>query len=386
MPWLEVNKLEQRKIFVLRVLRGESMSDLCKEYGISRPTGYKFLERFKEFGFQGLNDLSRKPHFSPNKIDPFIEELIIDVKGHYPTWGPKKIKARLETLYPYLKIPVVSTVGSVLSRNGLVVSKTRRIKRLYATSQLSESKYPNDVWCIDYKGQFKTKDNTYCFPLTISDHNTRFLIACEALQSTNQSEAFDVFKRSFKTFGLPKIIRSDNGSPFASTSKCYGLTRLSAWFISLDIKVERIAPGHPEQNGRHERMHRTLKHDAINPAAKNILQQQEKFDNYINVYNFERPHESLSQQTPGSLYKNSNKIYIERDLEYPNHDFKRKVDSKGFVSIDSQRRVRITKALDGHLIGLKEQEKQWLVTFNKFDIGVIYKNSLTFEPMEVLDY
>jgi len=386
MPWLELNKLEQRKIFVLRVLRGESMTDLCKEYGISRTTGHKFLNRFKEFGFQGLRDLSRKPHFSPNKTDPFIEELIIDTKGHYPTWGPKKIKARLETLYPSLKIPAVSTVGSVLSRNGLVVSRTRRMKRVYVKSQLTQSKEPNDVWCIDYKGQFQTKDKNYCFPLTISDHYTRFLLACEALQSTNQDEAFEVFMRIFKTFGLPKIIRSDNGSPFASTSKCYGLTRLSAWFISLDIKVERIAPGHPEQNARHERMHRTLKSDAINPPAKNILQQQENFDKYIKVYNYERPHESLCQKTPGSLYKKSGKNYIERGMKYPNHDFTKKIDDNGFLYIDSKRRVRITKALAGQFVGIKEQEKQWLVTFNKFDIGIIHKKTLAFESMEVLDY
>jgi len=385
MPWLEVNKLELRKTFVLRLLQGEHMTDLCREYGISRPTGYKFLTRFKEYGFRGLEDFSRRPHTSPNKVDPFIEQLLIDMKGSYPTWGPKKIKVRLETLYPFLSIPAASTIGTVLSRNGLVISKTRRIKRTYLSSQLSPSSHPNDIWCIDYKGQFKMKDNTYCYPLTISDHNTRFLIACEALHSTSQNEAVEVFKTSFNNFGLPDIIRSDNGSPFASSSKIYGLTRLSAWFLSLGIKIERIDPGHPEQNGRHERMHRTLKYDAINPPADNILQQQEKFDSYLEIYNFERPHEALNQQTPGSIYKKSSKKYEERNIEYPNHDFSKKIDDKGFLWIDSRKSVRISKSLNGYHVGLKEQEKQWLVTFLKYDIGVISKDSLKFESMESLD-
>lgn len=385
MPWLEVNKLELRKIFVLRLLRGEKMTDLCKEYGISRPTGYKFPARFKECGFQGLSDLSRKPHLSPNKVDPFVEQLIIDLKGDYITWGPKKLKARLETLYPGLKTPAASTIGAVLDRNGLVASKTRRIKRAYSLTQLSDSNQPNDIWCIDYKGQFRTKDNIYCYPLTISDHFSRFLIACEALQGTGQDEAFAVFKRSFATYGLPNIIRSDNGSPFCSSSKLYGLTRLSAWFLSLGIKLERIDPGHPEQNARHERMHRTLKHDAINPPANNILQQQEYFENYVKIFNFERPHEALDQQTPGVLYKNSERNYREQILEYPYHDLSKKVDFDGFLFIDSKRQVRISKVLYGYYLGLKEQEKEWLVTFAKYDIGVIYKDTLEFETMEILD-
>jgi len=385
MPWLEVNKLDQRKTFVLRLLQGEQMTDLCQEYGISRPTGYKFLTRFQEYGFSGLEDLSRRPHTSPNMVDQFIEQLIIDMKGSYPTWGPKKIKARLETLYPLLSIPAASTVGSVLSRNGLVMTKTRRIKRTYLSSQLSNSSHPNDIWCIDYKGQFRMKDHRYCYPLTISDHNSRFLIACEALHSTSQNEAFEVFKSSFINFGLPDIIRSDNGTPFASSSKLYGLTRLSVWFLSLGIKIERIAPGHPEQNGRHERMHRTLKYDAIKPPADNILQQQEKFDKYIQIYNFERPHEALNQCTPGSIYKKSGKKFKEKIIDYPNHDFSKRIDEKGFLWLDSRRAVRISKSLYGYHVGLKEQENQWLVTFGKYDIGVIWKDSLIFESMEALD-
>jgi putative transposase len=361
------------------------MSDLCKEYGISRQTGYKFFKRFKENGFGGLEDLSRRPHASPHKIDPFIEELIIDIKGKYPTLGPKKLKTRLENLYPKLSIPAASTIGAVLSRNGLVNSHKRRIKRSYSPAHLTDGSKPNEIWCIDYKGQFKTKDRKYCYPLTISDYYSRFLIACDAAHSTKQQEAFEVFKESFKEFGLPDIIRSDNGIPFASSSHLYGLSRLSVWFLSLCINLERIDPGHPEQNGRHERMHRTLKNDAINPPADNILQQQEKFNTFLDIYNNERPHEALGQKTPGSLYIKSNKLYQEKTLEYPNHDFEKRIDDKGILWIDNMRPVKIGKVLHGYMVGIKEMSDEWLVTFSKYDLGIIKKETLTFESMESIE-
>lgn len=386
MPWQEVNKMELRKIFVLRVLQGEKMTDLCEEYGISRPTGYKFLNRFKENGFTALGDSSRRPHSSPSKVDPLIEELIIDIKGKYPTWGPKKLKIRLELLYPNLCIPAASTIGLILSRHGLVNSNKRRIRRSYLPSHLTDGSRANEVWCIDYKGQFRTKDKKYCYPLTISDYYSRFLIACDAVNGTNQNEAFEVFKSSFKEYGLPDIIRSDNGTPFASSSHLYGLTRLSAWLLSLGIKLERIEPGHPEQNGRHERMHRTLKDDAINPPAENILQQQDKFNRFLHIYNYERPHEALKQKTPHSFYVKSNKLYHEEILEYPHHDFIKRIDDKGILWMDSKRPVKISKVLYGYTVGIKNMSNEWLVTFSKYDIGIINKDSLTFETMETIDW
>jgi putative transposase len=267
----------------------------------------------------------------------------------------------------------------------LVTSKARRIRRGYLPSHLTPGTKPNEVWCIDHKGQFKTRDKKYCYPLTISDHKSRFFIACEALHSTSQDEAFEVFKICFEKYGLPEIIRSDNGSPFASTSKLYGLTRLSAWFLSLGIKLERIEPGHPEQNGRHERMHRTLKNDAINPPGKNILHQQEIFDKYLNIYNYERPHESLEQKTPGSLYTKSLKVYCENSIEYPGHDFTKKIDEKGILWLDYKSPVRISKSLYGYHVGLKVLPKGWLVSFSDYDLGVIQRYSLTFESMEILE-
>ena len=387
MSWNEVNKVEQRKQFILRLLKGERMTDLCQEYEISRKTGYKFLERFKGFGFEGLDDFSRRPHRFPNKTDAFIEGLIVEFKKKHIKWGPKKLKVLLEDKYSNIHFPTVSTIGMILSNNGLVERNARRIGRCYHRTDLTDSNFPNDVWCVDFKGQFKTKDMQYCFPLTISDHKTRYLIACEALESTRQEEAFDVFKSSFTKFGMPKIIRSDNGPPFASSSLIYGLTKLSLWFVKLGINIERIAPGHPEQNGRHERLHKTLKYEAICPPAKNIIQQQERFNVFTDDYNNHRPHESLGQKTPASLYKKGEVKFVEPDVRqyYSNHDFTRRVNDSGEIWINPRMRVRISKIFYGEHLGIKEYESTYLVSYSKYDIGQIDKRSLEFVPLEQLD-
>lgn len=387
MSWNEVNKVEQRKQFILRLLKGEQMTDLCQEYEISRTTGYKFLDRFKESGFEGLEDFSRRPHRFPNKTDEFIENLIIDLKKSHIKWGPKKLKILLEDKYSSIHFPAVSTIGMILANNGLVVKSTRRIARCYHRTNLTDSDQANDVWCIDFKGQFRTKDRRYCYPLTISDHKTRYLIACEALESTKQDEAFGVFKSCFIKYGMPKIIRSDNGVPFASSSSIYGLTKLSLWFVKLGIDIERITPGHPEQNGRHERLHKTLKYESICPAANNIMQQQEKFDDFMFKYNNERPHESLGQKTPGSLYRASPVKYAEIDVRryYSGHDFSRRVNDRGEISINPRMPVKISKIFYGEHLGFKEYGSTYLVSYSKYDIGQIDKNTLKFEPLEQLD-
>lgn len=387
MSWNEVNKVEQRKQFILRLLKGERMTDLCQEYEISRKTGYKFLERFKGFGFEGLDDFSRRPHRFPNKTDAFIESLIIELKKSHIKWGPKKLRILLEGKYPNIHFPTVSTIGMILSNNGLVVKSDRRLARCYHRTNLTDSNYANDVWCVDFKGQFRTKDKKYCFPLTISDHKTRYLIACEALESTRQEEAFEVFKSSFAKYGMPKIIRSDNGVPFASSSLIYGLTKLSLWFVKLGIGIERIAPGHPEQNGRHERLHKTLKYEVLCPPANNIMQQQERFDDFKKRYNHERPHESLGQKPPGSLYKTSTIKFDEPDLRnyYSRHDLTKRVTDRGEIWINSRTPVRISRVFYGEYLGLKEYESTYLVSYSKYDIGQIDKRSLEFVPLEQLD-
>lgn len=388
MAWKEVNKMEQRKQFILRHLNGESMASLCKEYEISRKTGYKFLARFNKNGFEGLMDLSKKPLRSPYKTHEFLEELIIQVKERYITWGPKKLKIKLEELYPRINFPSASTIGYILSKKGLTLKKHRRIKRAYYTEKLTSSKSPNDIWSIDFKGHFKTQDNKYCYPLTISDHYSRYIIACEALEKTSTEYVMPVLIDCFKTYGMPKIIRSDNGSPFASVNAIFGLTKFSSWLISLGIKIERIEPGHPEQNGRHERMHRTLKEETLRPPSKNILAQQEKFDIFVDVFNKQRPHEAIGQKTPSSLYcKSKLKYEPNKTFNYTGYDLIRKVTTNGCIRITTNKKngIMISESLTGLFLGLKELDNEWLVSFDKYDIGYIDKNTLKFNSLEFLE-
>lgn len=387
MTWLEVDKVDVRKELIYRYLRKEKITDLCREYQISRKTAYKFIHRFEQYGLDGLKDSSRRPHHLANQTDGFLERLIIDAKVQYPSWGAKKLKPRLEALYPSVHFPSISTISAILSRNGMVRSSPRRLRRSYPPSHLSMSQKPNDIWCVDFKGQFQTRDHRYCYPLTITDHYSRFLIACEALPSPSQDQAFPVFQESFMKHGLPRVIRSDNGSPFASSSAPYGLTGLAVWFLKVGITLERIDPGHPEQNGRHERLHRTLKEEALQRVAANLLHQQEIFDEFQRTYNQERPHEAIFQQTPASWYHPSEHSYSGEDgeCEYPDHTLVKTVDPSGCIALFNDHSVRISKVFSGERIGLKDVDHYWLVSFSHYDIGMIRKDTLKFESMEVLD-
>jgi putative transposase len=387
MSWKEVNKVEQRQAFIYRYLKGETVTELCREYGISRKTGHKFIQRFKQYGVSGLNDYSRCPHRCARKTDEFIEGLIVDYKMKHPQWGPKKIKQNLDRTYPTLQFPAVSTIGVILERKGLRQPRSRRVKRSYIPMQLTESKAPNDIWCIDFKGQFQTRDGKYCYPLTISDHQTRYLIACECLEHPSTEGVYPVFQQCFSEYGLPKIIRSDNGSPFASMSGPYGLSRLSVWFLSLGIQLERIEPGHPEQNGRHERMHRTLKLEALQTVAANLLQQQEILDHFRQVYNQERPHEALEMLTPADVYTKSGTPYSGSlgGFSYPTYFKVYRVDSAGYIYMGHHKYIKISRIFGGHYLGLKELDHAWWVSFCLYDIGIIHKKTLKFEIFENMD-
>lgn len=291
--------MDERMRFIARLLDGEKMAVLCREFDISRKTGHKIFNRYKTSGLEGLTDRSRRPYRQANRLPMQIEKLVVQIKREHPSWGAPKIREKIKRLHGDLALPAISTVHAVLDRHELVDHSRRRRYKAEGT-QLSVPRRPNDLWCADYKGEFMLADKRYCYPLTITDAASRFLIACDALTTTKERYAFTVFERVFKDFGLPLSIRTDNGVPFASPNSLFGLSKLSVWWLRLGIGIERIRPGNPQQNGRHERMHLTLKKEATKPPAKNFLQQQSKFDAFIDYFNHQRPHQALDMKYPES--------------------------------------------------------------------------------------
>lgn len=381
MPWKECHVVDDRLRFVARLLDGEKMAPLCQEFGISRKTGYKVFARYQETGVQGLTDRSRRPYRHANQLPLTVEKWILRLKREYPTWGAPKIRERLRRRCPDVHCPAISTVHAVLDRHGLVTRRGRARRRAHGTP-LSQPTQPNALWCADYKGEFMLADRRYCYPLTVTDFASRYLLACEALSSTQARDAFTVFDRVFRAVGLPGRIRTDNGAPFASTSALYGLSKLSVWWLRLGIQLERIAPGHPEQNGRHERMHLTLKREATKPAAPNALQQQERFDAFVARFNRERPHAGLQMQVPADVYEPSARPYTGLPpLEYPFHDWSATVTHCGRVCYRGQK-VNISQALAGQLVGVRQvAERIWLVTFMHYDLGYFDDETCRLEPI-----
>ena len=383
MPWKERSVMDERVRFISGLLDGETMTDLCSEFGISRKTGYKFWNRYLLHGINGLLDISKTPLKSPNKTPEEIEKLIIRFRKKKPYWGPKKLKVKLDEANKGLTIPVPSTIGEILKRNGLVQPRKKKRPRshTYFPSQLSKSKSPNDVWCVDFKGEFRLKNGLYCYPLTITDHFSRYLLCCEGLENMKWPGVMTSFIEIFKIFGLPEAIRSDNGHPFVSNS-VWGLSRLSAWWVKLGIKIERIEPGHPEQNGRHERMHLTLKKEATRPPSRTFLRQQERFDTFLDEYNTERPHEALDMKSPSKVYIPSSRSYLEqeKELKYPLSDKVRKVSSCGHIKLWNDKQCFIGRALAGENVGLREIElNNWLVSYGSINLGYINKENKFYE-------
>lgn len=381
MPWMETSVMDERTKFIGRLLSGEKIAPLCREFGISRVTGHKLWKRYQQYGSKGLYNRSRAPHKHPNQLPFEIEQLIVRLKKEKPKWGAPKIRELVGHKYPSIKLPATSTVHSVLDRHDLVKKRGGRRKYRATASYLSTPKEPNDLWCTDFKGQFKMRNHEYCYPLTLSDHVSRFVISCEALSSTEASPCFPVFEQAFEEYGLPFAIRSDNGIPFASGNSMWNLTRLSVWWIRLGIKLERIEPGNPQQNGRHERMHRTLKLEATKPAASNLLQQQEKFDQFKDQFNFERPHQALNMKCPSSLYKKSRRPYQGLpDITYPGYDRSLLISHCGRVCFKSLK-IHIGAAFANQPIGIKEVDTGiWQVDFMSYTLGYFDEESQKFAP------
>lgn len=369
MPWRECYKMDERLRFIARLLEGEKMAVLCREFDVSRKTGHKIFNRYKECGLEGLTDRSRRPYRQANRLPFQVESLIVALKKEHPSWGAPKIREKIRRRHSEVTLPAISTVHAVLDRHGLV-TRGRKARYHAQGTGLSKPTRPNDLWCADYKGEFMLADRRYCYPLTITDFATRYLIGCDALATTKEIYAFTVFERAFKDFGLPRAIRTDNGIPFASTSAFFGLSKLSVWWLRLGIGIERIKPGHPQQNGRHERMHLTLKKEATKPPGKNFLQQQAKFDRFIECYNHERPHQALNMQYPGELYSTSPRAYSGLpELEYPFHDRTVTVTQCGRLCF-GRRKINLSAVFAGQNVGVREvTDHIWLISFMHYDLG-----------------
>ncbi len=380
MPWKECKPMDERLRFIARLLEGEKMAPLCREFGISRVTGYKIYNRYRASGLDGLNDRSRAPYRQANRLPYQVEKTILGIKKEHPTWGARKIRDKLLRQYTMIKPPAVSTVHAVLDRNGLVKRRKRKRHKARGTPLIGADA-PNGLWCADYKGEFMLGNREYCYPLTISDYRSRYLLACEGVASTRSDFAFSIFESAFKDFGLPHAIRTDNGVPFASGNALFGLSRLAVWWLRLGIQIQRIKPGHPEQNGRHERMHLTLKKEATKPAAFNFLQQQERFDRFIEVYNNQRPHQALGGAYPGDVYTPSPRAYEPPgDPEYPFHDRTKLVTRCGRICL-GRRKINLSSVFAGQLVGIREVDQDiWQVSFLEYDLGYFDEKRDRVEP------
>jgi transposase InsO family protein len=374
-PWKATSPVDLRKEMIARLGRGERMSDLCREYGISRKTGDKFKARFERFGLEGLEDRSRAPLVIPHKTPRELEELIVAERREHPTWGPRKIKEVLERRLGH-RLPSHGGVGAVLKRAGLVTARKQRSRHAPRPTSLRATASPNEVWCIDYKGQFRLGDRTYCYPLTITDHYSRYVLACEGMAAISDAAAREVCEEVFSERGIPAVIRSDNGTPFASRG-LGGLTRLSVYLLRLGIALERIRPSHPEENGRHERMHRTLKAETTRPARANLLQQQERFDEWVHTFNCERPHEALGMKRPMDVHVDSARALptVLPELTYPTHDDVVRVTRSGQIYVPRIGTVSLNIALTGQDVGIREEsDGRWLVTFGSLDLGLVERD------------
>lgn len=385
MPWKECSVMDERVRFVGRLLDGEGMSEVCREFGISRKTGYKIWDRYRQEGLEALTDRSRRPVRYANQLPDQIERLIVETKREKPHWGARKIRELLlRKLAGDVRIPARSTVHAVLDRHGLVSrARKRRAANKAEGTELSRAAYPNDLWCADFKGEFKTGDGRYCYPLTVTDQASRMILCCEALESTKETPVIETFLRLFRHRGLPAAIRSDNGLPFASPNGLYNLSKLSVFWLRLGIAIERIKPGHPQQNGRHERMHRTLKQETARPPGMNALQQQGRFDDFISEFNEERPHEALGMKTPAEAYTASQRAYQGLpELEYPFHDKDILVTACGRICMH-RKKINVSTVLAGQKLGITEVDDGiWLVSFMHYDLGYIDLEQRTLQTID----
>jgi transposase InsO family protein len=364
MPWKASSVMEEKLRFVFEYERDEqSMTELCASFEISRETGYVWLRRYRALGLEGLLELNRTAKRHPNQTPTAMEQAIVELRQAHMRWGPRKLKRVLERDQPGRSWPASSTIGELLKREGLVVGRKKRRKTAPYSAPLAHADDCNRVWCADFKGWFRSGDGDRIDPLTISDAYSRYLLRCQAVVKTDSQRVGAIFEAAFREHGMPQAIRTDNGAPFASTALA-GLSRLAVWWIKLGIVPERIEAGHPEQNGRHERMHRTLKQEVAMPPAENRRAQQRELDRFRQEYNEVRPHEALGMQTPANVYEPSAREYPQRvpEVEYPSSMLVRSVKSHG-VFRWKKHDVFLSEVLWGERIGLLPRDERWFTIY-----------------------
>ncbi len=384
MPWKETTPMDQRMRFVADVTSCRyTMTELCRIYGISRKTGYKWSRRYGEGGVDGLRDRSPRPHSCPHRIEVRSEEALVAERRAHPLWGARKLLVRLRRRHPSWSWPAPSTATALLKRHGLVEPRQRRRAKLPPGKPELWVEHPNDLWTADFKGEFRTGDGQLCYPLTVADRFSRFLLACEGRTSTARVGALPVFEEAFRSYGLPAAILTDNGPPFAAPLAPRRLSRLSVWWIKLGIRPVLIQPGHPEQNGSHERMHRTLRSETARPPAANPTAQQKAFDRFRGEYNHERPHEGIGLVPPAERYRSSPRLYPRRlpELCYPGHFEVRTVRSKGEIKWQGKK-LFLSEMLYREPVGLEEvDDGLWSVYFGPVLLGRYDEQETGFEAL-----
>ena len=370
MTWRTPEVTEQRHELVRRYVAGESMTALCIEYGVSRKTGHKWVERYDQAGREGLVDRSRAPKSHPNQTATYVEELLLAARRKRPTWGPKKLLEVVRRSHPKLELPARSTVGDILDRNGLVTARMPRTRTEPYSRPLEDCAAPNDVWCMDFKGHFNTGDRRACHPLTITDAYSRMLLRCHIVVSCDEPHVREVLESAFREYGLPRAMRTDNGPPFATTAPA-GLSKLAVWLMKLNVTPERIDPGKPQQNGRHERMHKTLL-EVCQPPARTAKAQQRAFDRFRVDFNERRPHEALQQCFPIELFTKSSRRFPcpLREPQYPGASEVRMVRKDGSIKW-LQKLHHLSGALAHEPVGFFAQsDGRWRVLYDSVELGV----------------
>lgn len=386
MPWKETKVSEERRRFIeLYRLGVYPLASLCREFGISRPTAYKYIDKYERFGEEGLKDLPRSPHTHPNTTPEEVVQTVLALRCRYPHRGAPKIKRILERDHPDIRWPAESTIGRILRDNGYIPKRPpARNACVKPTGTLTEAFHPCSVWSADYKGEFMLGCGRLCYPLTITDSYSRMVLCCRGLTSTSIELSMPHWIIALREYGLPDVIRTDNGTPFASVG-VGGLTRLSAWWIRLGITPERIDPGSPQQNGRHESMHRTLKAEAATPPKQDIRSQQRAFDSFVDDYNNIRPHEALGMATPASVFMPSKREYplILPELDYPWHMKVRRVRSDGSIKWRGQM-LFVSQSLVGEPIAFDEvDDRHYALYYGLTPLAILDDYTRSFLPPKV---